>query len=83
MFIGGVIGGFIVFLVVGVIALSIDMGIFRRPAVIVIYLLASLYGAIWLTTKPSSRGFAIGVFLGLGAILLLASICGHTGPIAP
>jgi hypothetical protein len=78
MFVGGIIGGFIAFLVFGWIALSIDMGTLKKPVVIVFYLLASLFGAIWLATKPRSRGFAIGIFLGLGAVLLLMSICGHS-----
>jgi len=71
------------FFVGGWIALIADMGTFKTPVMIVLYLIASFVGAIWLATRPSSRGFAIGIFLGFGAILLLMSICGHRGPIAP
>jgi hypothetical protein len=78
-FIAGLFGGFFVFLGAGWFSLVISNGTLGAP-----YMIFSSIAAFLLVRKPGGlRGFAIGIFLGLGAILLLMSICGHMGPIAP
>jgi hypothetical protein len=48
----------------------------RGDRVAIGYAIAAFALAVWLTFKPVWRGFAIGIFLGIGAILLLIAICG-------
>jgi len=59
------------------------LGTYRSSDASACYLIVSVIAAIWLATKPSLQGFSIGIFLGLGATLLLVSICGGRGLIAP
>jgi hypothetical protein len=79
VFVSGLISGFILFFVIGAAFLRT----FRSSDASDCYLIVSVIVAIWLATKPSFSGFAIGIFLGLGATLLLVSICGGRGPMAP
>src|SRR3954469_5214021 len=70
--IGGTIAGFLLFLLGGFLALS--MGNRGTPAAI--YVFFAFMGAIALVRKPRLRGLGIGIFLGIGPVLLLISICG-------
>ncbi len=67
---GGAIGGFFIFVILGYAVLAVTDSAFGF-----LYVITSFVAAIWLATKPSYRGFAIGIFLGMGAVLLLISIC--------
>ena len=39
------------------------------------YLIISGFIALWLALKPNFRGLALGIFLGIGAVLLLIAAC--------
>lgn len=67
---GGAIGGFFLFVILGYAVSGLNDRTFG-----ILYLITSFVAAIWLATKPRFRGFAIGIFLGMGAVLLLISIC--------
>ncbi len=68
----GVIAGFILFVVCGAGVLSIG----RSGAFGTVYLIISFGGAVTLAFRPGfGRGMAIGIFLGLGAVLMLIAIC--------
>jgi hypothetical protein len=77
MLVVGAIGGFVLFFIIGASVLKA----FNSSTATVWYGLVSFIGACWLATKPGSRGFAIGIFLGLGAVLLLMAICSGMQPI--
>jgi hypothetical protein len=67
----GTIAGFVLFVVGGSLALSLD----RQGKAGIPYLVLSFCVAVVLTMKATTRGLAIGIFLGLGAVLLVLAIC--------
>ncbi|HVS51032.1 MAG TPA: hypothetical protein VHD62_01660 [Opitutaceae bacterium] len=70
-FVAGTIGGFILFVIAGAGALSLG----RNGSFGVAYLVVAFIAAIALATQRSLRGLAVGIFLGLGCVLLLIAIC--------
>jgi hypothetical protein len=66
----GVIGGLVLFFLGGWLVLS-----FRNQSVGGAYLVLAAGVAFAGTIRPGTRGLALGIFLGLGGILLLLAIC--------
>jgi hypothetical protein len=67
----GAIGGFALFLLGAAFTLSIG----KSGGFVVSYLLIAFAGGLSLAMKQSTRGLAVGIFLGLGATLLIIAIC--------
>lgn len=70
-FVAGMICGCMGFFVAGGIITSM----FKSFAVSTVYLVVSAIFAIWLATKRDWRGFALGILLPLGLLLLLIGYC--------
>jgi hypothetical protein len=76
LFAAAIAGGFIAFFIGGFAAIASGG---RSQTLGILYLVLAFASAVWLAFKPAWRGFAIGVLLGLGALLLLIAICGGFG----
>jgi hypothetical protein len=65
--------GFAGFALAGAAVLSASRG---TKSLGIGYLVVALIGGIILATRPGLRGLGVGLLLGVGAVLLLISICG-------
>jgi hypothetical protein len=74
-FVGGMILGCFAFLAMGGVVLSL-----LSAAVAIVYLAGTAVLAIWLATRPGWRGFALGILLPLGLMLLTLGYCAAHPP---